>query len=75
MKGSNKLHINQATMQAAMQQYLDSILVPAAQVNVKNVEKDASTSGFGCDHFIVTVDEAETLLRTAAEVTEAAQRR
>ena len=54
MNGKNEIHMNQATMQAAVQLWLDDQFKKPPQVST--VRKNTNTHGANCDQFIVTVE-------------------
>ncbi len=58
MKGSNELKLNEATMIAAVQHYLNSQFSPGKAPLVKSVK--AEKSGYSSETFAVSVQEPET---------------
>ena len=57
MKGTNKLEINQATMCAAMQHWMELVLDGDTKVKVTEVKR--IEKHYGGDDFVVTFDSVE----------------
>lgn len=57
MRGTNKLELNQATMCAAVQHWLASVLAESTKVIVTTCERKVVHHG-GPDEFVVTFDAA-----------------
>jgi sarcosine oxidase gamma subunit len=60
MRGKNEIYINQATMQEALQLWLDAQFKIAPKVT--SVSRNRNVTGAGPDQFVVTVEGADTKL-------------